>query len=214
MNIIRYYTDSMVVLGYLNNRSRRFYNYVSNRVSAILRRSNSGQLHFVPTGENPADLGTRCGTTPLKLMKSDWFSGPPQLMTLEPYSREEYPLIDAATDKELRPDVITRKTLVQENVEHISSERFAHFLSWSRLVGAVSWLKCRLSARVSGKGVVNPKSPEALKAEEEFVIRTVQREAFLLKSLRLEMDVLCLRTVPFVRWILILTRRDCFEKLM
>ena len=81
-------------------------------------------------------------------------------------------------DKELRPEVITRKTLVQENVEHISSERFAHFSSWSRLVGAVSWLKCCLSARVSGKGVVNSKSPEALKAAEEFVIRTVQREAF------------------------------------
>ena len=34
-DIIRYYTDSMVVLGYLNNSSRRFYNYVSNRVSTI-----------------------------------------------------------------------------------------------------------------------------------------------------------------------------------
>ena len=151
---------------------------MSNRNSAILRRSNSGQWHFVPTEENPADIGTRCGTTPLKLVESVWFSGPPQLMTLEVESHEEYPLIDAATDKELRPEVITRKTVVQENVEHISSERFAHFPSWSHLVGAVSWLKCCLSARVSGKGVVNSKSSEALKAAEEFVIRTVQREAF------------------------------------
>ena len=36
---MEYYTDSRIVLGYINNRTRRFYTYVSNRVHHILRIS-------------------------------------------------------------------------------------------------------------------------------------------------------------------------------
>nr|XP_034303840.1 uncharacterized protein LOC117681829 [Crassostrea gigas] len=52
-----YYTDSKVVLGYLNNQTRRFYNYVSNRVGFIHRRSKPLQWKYVPTAQNPADKG-------------------------------------------------------------------------------------------------------------------------------------------------------------
>lgn len=54
-----YYTDSRVVLGYINNRTRRFYTYVSNRVHAILRSSQPTKWHYVSTQNNPADCGTR-----------------------------------------------------------------------------------------------------------------------------------------------------------
>ena len=33
---IQYYSDSRIVLGYINNKTRRFYVYVSNRVERIL----------------------------------------------------------------------------------------------------------------------------------------------------------------------------------
>lgn len=42
-NSVEFFTDSKVVLGYLNNRSRRFYNYVSKRVSIIHQRSKPEQ---------------------------------------------------------------------------------------------------------------------------------------------------------------------------
>ena len=38
-DLATYYTYSKVVLGYLNNQTRRFYNYVSNRVIIIYSRS-------------------------------------------------------------------------------------------------------------------------------------------------------------------------------
>ena len=44
-----YYTDSQVVLGYINNKSRRFYVYVANRVDKILKLSSRVQWNFVPT---------------------------------------------------------------------------------------------------------------------------------------------------------------------
>lgn len=61
-DVVRYYTDSKVVLGYLQHQSRRFYNYVSNRVSIIHQRSKPEQWKFVSTENNPADIGTRSTT--------------------------------------------------------------------------------------------------------------------------------------------------------
>ena len=72
---IHYYTDSEVVLGYINNTTRRFYVYVANRVHKILMSSSPSQWYHVPTHLNPADQGTR----PLKAQKfndSTWLIGP------------------------------------------------------------------------------------------------------------------------------------------
>lgn len=56
---IRYHTDSKVVLGYFNNKTRRFFNYVSNRVERILSVTEPEQWFYVSIIDNPADHGTR-----------------------------------------------------------------------------------------------------------------------------------------------------------
>lgn len=45
---IHYYTDSKVVLGYISDRTRRFYTYVSNRVDRILKIFTADQWKYVP----------------------------------------------------------------------------------------------------------------------------------------------------------------------
>ncbi|XP_052817984.1 uncharacterized protein LOC128244007 [Mya arenaria] len=55
---MKFYTDSRVVLGYLNNKVRRFYIYVQNRISRILKSTAREQWHYVSTDDNPADQGT------------------------------------------------------------------------------------------------------------------------------------------------------------
>ncbi|XP_021340142.1 uncharacterized protein LOC110441351 [Mizuhopecten yessoensis] len=44
---IRYYSDSKVVLGYVSNRTRRFYTYVSNRVQKVLQTSKPEQWSYI-----------------------------------------------------------------------------------------------------------------------------------------------------------------------
>ena len=67
----KFYTDSKVILGYINNESRRFFNYVTNRVPQ--------QWHYVHTDSNPADKGTR--TLPAsKISDSTWIQGPAYLL--------------------------------------------------------------------------------------------------------------------------------------
>ncbi|XP_060596551.1 uncharacterized protein LOC132750565 [Ruditapes philippinarum] len=60
-----FYTDSKVVLGYIYNKTRRFYTYVSNRVERILNVTRTEQWRYVSTNKNPADLATRCSSVSL-----------------------------------------------------------------------------------------------------------------------------------------------------
>ncbi|XP_062603305.1 uncharacterized protein LOC134265079 [Saccostrea cucullata] len=72
---IQYYSDSRVVLGYLQNTSRRFYIYVSNRVARIHRSSQPDQWNYIRTEINPADSGTRIMLAS-QLQDSSWLKGP------------------------------------------------------------------------------------------------------------------------------------------
>ncbi|XP_033731889.1 uncharacterized protein LOC117321548 [Pecten maximus] len=70
-----FYTDSQVVLGYINNETRRFYVYVGNRVDKILKSSTKSQWWYVPTGQNPADHATR-PVNAHKIKDCSWLQGP------------------------------------------------------------------------------------------------------------------------------------------
>ena len=54
-----FWTDSQVVLGYINNESKRFKVFVANRVQLIHDNSNTNQWHYVDTKCNPADDASR-----------------------------------------------------------------------------------------------------------------------------------------------------------
>ena len=73
--VITYYSDSRVVLGYIANETRRFYVYVSNRVERIRRASTPEQWRYVPTQQNPADLAT-WSVNAQSLNESIWLRGP------------------------------------------------------------------------------------------------------------------------------------------
>ncbi|KAJ8335408.1 hypothetical protein SKAU_G00387500 [Synaphobranchus kaupii] len=59
VDAVSFYTDSRIVLGYIHNSSKRFYVYVSNRVTRIRRSTHPDQWSYVPTDQNPADHATR-----------------------------------------------------------------------------------------------------------------------------------------------------------
>lgn len=65
-----FWTDSKVVLSYINNDLRRFHTFVANRVQKIRNSTNPQQWHYVPTNTNPADGASR-GRTIHDLLRSD-----------------------------------------------------------------------------------------------------------------------------------------------
>ncbi|CAB4033463.1 Hypothetical predicted protein [Paramuricea clavata] len=54
-----YWTDSKVVLGYINNDARRFHVFVANRVQQIRDHSSKDQWNYVESKLNPADEASR-----------------------------------------------------------------------------------------------------------------------------------------------------------
>ena len=71
-----YWSDSKVVLCYLQNEGRRFHEYIAVRVTEIRDSSSPNQWRHIPGRDNPADEASR-GLTASKLTPdSRWFHGP------------------------------------------------------------------------------------------------------------------------------------------
>ncbi len=135
-----YYTDSKVVLGYIQNQSRRFYVYVHNRIQRIRQSPCSGPWKYVPTHLNPADVGSRTVTSDL-LSSITWLKGPAFLHNVSLHSpelQEAYDLINPDTDSEVRPQVVASFTHVTRDVIH--PQRFERFSKFSTLLIAVAHL--------------------------------------------------------------------------
>ncbi|XP_033759513.1 uncharacterized protein LOC117341759 [Pecten maximus] len=172
LETIRYHSDSKVVLGYIYNKTRRFYNYVANRVERILQSTRSDQWSYVSTNKNPADQATRTSVTADKLDLSMWLQGPNPVCE---DSETEKTLIDPDIDKEVRPEVVitSRKTSVEKNF----SERFNKFSSWQRLSSGIAALKRAIRTSPTKPQILCDKI-DMLRQSQEFIIGQVQRESY------------------------------------
>ena len=83
------YTDSMVVLGFLKNRSKKFSCYITRRVLTILKYTEIDEWSYISTSLNPADIGSRCQTVE-SLSNTCWLRGPHflQFSTLPNFNRD------------------------------------------------------------------------------------------------------------------------------
>lgn len=107
-----YWTNSKVVLGYLNNEARRFHVFVANRVQQIRDETSSEQWRYVKSKENPADEASRGLTTREFLDNERWLSGPSflQYPQLDLVGAVEHPL--SHEDPEVKTTVLATQTLI------------------------------------------------------------------------------------------------------
>ena len=136
---VHYYTDSKVVLGYIHNTTRRFFNYVCNRVEKFHSVSCPSQWLHIPTDQNPADAATRGCLTSLNTSVHHWISGPTYLDTRTEDFVDEYPFISMENDKEIRQDITSCKTQVTLNI--FTPEFLSRFSKWNTLVHKIMCLK-------------------------------------------------------------------------
>ena len=71
-----FWTDSRVVLGYINNEAKRFHAYVADRVQQIRDLTDPNAWFYVATNNNPADEASRGLTTKQLVEGSLWLTGP------------------------------------------------------------------------------------------------------------------------------------------
>ena len=177
----RYYTDSNVVLGYINNTTRRFYKYVANRVDKIRYHTKPEDWVYVDTKSNPADKATR-PVSSYDLHESMWLKGSPELCEqdlLTDNTMCDYPLITPEDDKEVRPSVEVFKSNINTK---LGSKKFEKFSNWKKLIKAIELLK--LLARKYNKtsnltgNLTQCRTVQTFKEAEVFVIKEAQSTEF------------------------------------
>ena len=132
-----YWTDSKVVLSYINNESRRFHVYVANRVQLIQDYTSPSQWKYVNSVDNPADEGSRGMTAKDFVKKSRWIAGPDFLREHEhKWQRQEIEQRDIdADDPEVKKVRVNANTVAKKNDLLSRLERFS---SWNRAKTAIA----------------------------------------------------------------------------
>jgi hypothetical protein len=134
-----YWTDSKVVLGYINNDARRFHVFVANRVQQIRDHSSKDQWNYVESKLNPADEASRGLKACDIVSDSRWINGPSFLYE----AHHDWKHFNQPDDKaKLEPDdvevkkVTTFATSVKKFADVV--ERLEYFSSWHRAKKAIA----------------------------------------------------------------------------
>lgn len=170
-----FWTDSKVVLGYLNNDKKRFHVYVANRVQQIKNKTSSDQWRYVNTQDNPADLASR-GLTAEDLAQSVWLKAPDFLR------QRELPPPEDSTFELSREDPEVRKTsaLVTSCRESTILDQLKKVSGWRRMVRVVAL--CLGVRRIIQQKQESQKSAGDMvtveQESEQAIIRLVQKDTF------------------------------------
>ncbi|XP_056022195.1 uncharacterized protein LOC130055048 [Ostrea edulis] len=176
------YTDSKIVLGYINNERRRFYVYVSNRVDMIRQSTSPNQWTYISSEENPADIATR-SIAAIDITQCAWIQGPTFLHDISSAvtSAIDYQLIEPSSDIEVRPLINASKTTCASQ-NTLGVHRFERFSDPYALLRAIAHLKRLVKYFSNSLEQSKPfgstlKSHELLEAEI-FVLKEVQWSCF------------------------------------
>ncbi|KAI5085315.1 hypothetical protein C0J45_23790, partial [Silurus meridionalis] len=170
-----YWTDSKVVLGYINNDAKRFHVFVANRIQQMRSRTEPSQWRYVASDENPADHASR-GLFVSELIRSNWFTGPSFLWQRElPEENIKVEEVDKG-DPELKGAQVLS---TQVKKEKSLSDCLQRFSDWKRLVKAIARLKrCAKHAKGLIQNSNESTTLEERREAELFIIHLVQEESF------------------------------------
>ena len=200
---IVYYTDSTIVLGYINNEEKRFSRYVTNRVSVIHNLTNIEDWTYVQTDENPADIASR-PCKPSELSKSIWLTGPDFLWV--PIFCSPKPLLPDILPEQMNEVIVLQTNLVARSFIHNLGEKVS---SWTRLLKVMQHILSLLNKIDfirQKRGVSLAPRPCEVRSScaAREIIKLVQNDAYqnqikcLVKEKNLsENDILC-DLAPFV----------------
>ena len=172
-----FWTDSMIVLGYIRNETSRFSPFVANRATQIRHRTKPAQWNHVPGIVNPADMASR-GATIHQLTNSHWFSGPDFLwkenlddILLNQPTRFNVP----ASDPELR------KTIRVDMNQVTYPIKVENFSKWDNLIRATAQLRAvakRAKDKLKPIWKLEKMSREHSQDAEALLIRLDQQKYF------------------------------------
>ena len=146
------YTDSTVVLAWLDGKAKRYAIYSANRISTTVNLLPSNRWRHVPTEQNPADVVSR-GATAVELRNHPlWWHGPPWLH-VEPIVFPPQPTqvqINKLKEVEAKPE--KKLVAVTTQVEDPFKTRFN---SYEKMVRTLCWMRRFINYKDKKKGCLS-----------------------------------------------------------
>ena len=172
------WTDSKVVLGYINNESRRFHVYVANRVNIIREATSPEDWNYISSAQNPADIPSRgCDVTGIDNV---WLHGPSFLRQFKDEWEQDRPEWTVSLcDPEVKRGVTHSVDLVcqDQDLTHPIDKMSNHFSDWKKLQRSVAWLMLIQNKYKSGTRNKSMNS-EMMSSAESTIIRHVQKKFY------------------------------------
>lgn len=170
-----FWTDSTVVLGYINNDARQIQTFVSNRVQRIKSSTAPEQWAHIASEDNPADHASR-GLTAEQLKLFNWFTAQSF------FWQKALPQKDVKVGEIKEDDPELRKAFVfntKAKEERTMLDRFEKFSDWSKLIRAVAILKRKIKEyKGTTQTTKGSTSLEERREAELVVIKLLQERAF------------------------------------
>ena len=177
-----FWTDSEVVLSYINNESKRFKVFVANRVQMIRDHSDPSQWYHVNTKLNPADDTSR-GLDAANMSKvKRWYNGPEFLwLPEETWKRNKVHQRLDYDDPEIKNEA--KVNFIKSNPNSILNWLEASISSWNkmkRIVAIILRYKWILKQKILKKPLeqlenINVQLLEAANLE---IVKMVQQKHF------------------------------------
>ena len=133
-----FWTDSASMLKCINDESKRFHTFESNRLTTIRNGSSLSERRYVKGDMNPADDASKGLKLNQMITNPRWLKGPKFLWQNEscwPTNIDVPPL--SVEDPEVRKETRVYDTKTNNDCVESLIQRFS---SWRRLKRAVAWL--------------------------------------------------------------------------
>ena len=136
-----FWTDSQVVLSYINSNSKRFKIFVANRVQLIKENSDVSQWMYTDSKFNPAN-NTSQGLSPSTKEKGKCWVRGPEFLWKDESSWAKQAGKEALELNEDDPEV---KVTVTANINEVDDEETVpqilnRFLSWCKMLKIMTWV--------------------------------------------------------------------------
>ena len=178
---VTYWVDSMIVLGYIFNDTKRFSKFVANRTKKIRDYTEKKQWKYVDTSSNPADHASRGIAAADTEKVNRWLNGPEFLW--QPEDTWVIPEVEEIPDDD--PELLTKKTIIC-NATRMKGDREGSLLCtlekfyscWHYILIVVATMmkfiaRCRKKHVVTGMMTV--KEMEGAKVA---ILKMIQAESF------------------------------------
>ena len=171
------WTDSTIVLSWLEGNPRRFKTYIGNRVSSIIELVAPSQWNHVNRAQNPADCAS-WGLFPSELIEHKlWWDGPEWLCSAPTNWPKQSPISTAEETEEERKICSLATTIVKSPVLPI--DRYSSFTKLKRVTAWILRFASNCRSRKNGSNrVTSPLTVEKLNAAETYWFHVSQQSHF------------------------------------